>query len=135
MTAKDVTQPTDVDIQGPETRFRRLSKKWLERMTLEADGAPCLDGRGGDLVHALWLASRALGSERAEVVREEEYLAFYTRTGRCPTCGDHGLHHQQCDLVGPDFALAPFPRRESEPLVSAPAAAPRPKSRARSRAA
>jgi hypothetical protein len=39
------------------------------------------------------------------------------------------------DRVGLDFALAPFPRRESEHPVSAPAAEPRPRSRARSRAA
>lgn len=36
------------------------------------------------------------------------------------------------DRVGPDFTLAPFPRRgEGEPPVSVPAIEPRPRSRAR----
>ena len=128
---------TVVTIEQPaETRFRQLLRKWIERTMLEADGTPCEDGRGGDLIYAEWFAARALGPDRAEAVRQEEYRNFFAKTGRCPTCGDQG----PVPAVGPDH---PHHLQRERPVASVrpavvaalPVPPPRPKSRARSRAA
>ncbi len=81
----------DLATHKPEILLRLLLRKWFDWTALEADGTPCLLGeKASALLHAEWRAAQALGSERAEAVRQDEYRLFFQKTNRCPTCGERG---------------------------------------------
>jgi hypothetical protein len=121
----------DLAVGKPEILFRLLLRQWFEWVALEADGTPCLLGeKASALLHAEWLAARALGLGRAEAVRQEEYRLYFKKAGRCPTCGERGVsaddvghpHHQPRERpVSVERSAAPV----------APSALPSPKRRRR----
>jgi hypothetical protein len=123
----------DLTAGKPEILFRLLLRQWFAWTILEADGTPCLLGeKAGAVLAAEWRAAQALGLERAEAVRQDEYRLFFHKTNRCPTCGDRGPVPSD-EVDHPHHQQRKRPEVVERPAVPAVPVAPAPRLRPRAR--
>jgi len=75
--------------------FRLALRQWYEMNSREADANPPTTEETKALlseIRKLW--DEAAGLEHAGRIYGEEKRAYYVQTGRCPTCGQHGIFHE-----------------------------------------
>ena len=74
--------------------FRLALRQWYEMNSREADANPPTTEETKALLSEIRKLWDEAGLEHAGRIYGEEKRAYYVQTGRCPTCGQHGIFHE-----------------------------------------